>query len=204
MTHVEGHTPPTRRARKMFPRPRFSVDMVPPDAMLVGEVTEMSKRKPHAEDGYEQRLPLLEGHQSDSSRDGVEAEVAPQPDTTSSRGLGPPHVPEMHPGSAEDAGSSPAGRLDSFTARARADDPDTSHDAAERANKIGLAAKHASIIVVCLGMRPATSKELGKITELGQHAVARRMSELRAAGLVKVIGKRDRQQVYALAQGGER
>ncbi len=28
----------TGRARKMFPRPRFSVDMVPPGGMLVGEV----------------------------------------------------------------------------------------------------------------------------------------------------------------------
>ncbi len=152
MTHVEGHTPPTRRARKMFPRPRLGVDMVPPDAMLVGEVTEMSKRKPHAEDGYEQRFPLLD-----------------------------------------------------MQARARADDPDTSHDAADAMNVTGTTARHARRIIETLdGGGPSTGKEIAIMSDLTQHQVMRRVGELVESGLIHVVGKRDRQQVYALAQGGER
>lgn len=86
-------------------------------------------------------------------------------------------------------------------ARARTEDPDTSWDAADAANAAGLPQRHARRILDVLDkMGPSTSKEIGALTDLGQVAVARRMSELRDAGLVEDTGeRRERSIVWRLA-----
>lgn len=76
-------------------------------------------------------------------------------------------------------------------ARARADDPATSHEAA--ANVDRFAAGHFAIILKALRERgPATIDELATITRLDHWAIARRLPELERKGetaIVRVDGK---------------
>lgn len=74
--------------------------------------------------------------------------------------------------------------------RARRDDPDTSHGAAERAAEF--AGKHKARILEALRRSPngATKDEISRVTGIDPVAVARRMRELANEGLVEDSGLR--------------
>jgi len=74
--------------------------------------------------------------------------------------------------------------------RARRDDPDTSHGAAERAAEF--AGKHKARIFAALRQASsgATKDEISRMTGIDPVAVARRMSELANDGLVEDSGLR--------------
>lgn len=95
------------------------------------------------------------------------------------------------------------------SARARASDPDTSHQAAQDAR--GLAAQHERAIIRALhqrGRKGGTKDELGADTGLEPVQVARRMAGLRESGAVVDSGRRRKTRsgrdatVWAITQGG--
>jgi predicted ArsR family transcriptional regulator len=71
--------------------------------------------------------------------------------------------------------------------RVRANDPDTSHAAADQAAE--LATKHHGIILQALE-QPGTIYDIAARTDLDHNAVARRMSELERLDLAYTDGKK--------------
>ena len=65
------------------------------------------------------------------------------------------------------------------TPRARRNDPETSHIAAERIKASGTLAKHQNLIAQAIRSRPGmTYTEIAEVTGLERHAVGRRLKEL--------------------------
>lgn len=71
-------------------------------------------------------------------------------------------------------------------ARARASDPVTSHEAAERVTRSGKAGTHAATILEAIKDIPGrTSAELAVATGLDRHEAARRCADLKRDGKVR-------------------
>lgn len=69
--------------------------------------------------------------------------------------------------------------------RARCEDARSSHDAAAEVERTGIAARQAEQVLAAVRRWPnSSSHELAKVARLDRYAVARRLSELAATGLV--------------------
>jgi len=72
------------------------------------------------------------------------------------------------------------------TPRAATADPETSHQAAETAESSGLIARQAAQVLAALRETPGfTTAELARYHNLDRYMVARRMADLKHAGLVR-------------------
>ena len=88
-------------------------------------------------------------------------------------------------------------------AKARRDDPITSHAAADKADEFIVGPHHAKILAALEkealrspgGMTP---REISVSAAIGYHAVSRRMKELKDKGLVASIGVRNGMTVWEL------
>lgn len=83
-------------------------------------------------------------------------------------------------------------------ARARNSDPATSHDAAKRVEESGVATGQRGMCLRAVQNHPEglTSKEVAKKAGLDRYQAARRLPELREAGLVVNDGERDGEQLW--------
>ena len=84
-----------------------------------------------------------------------------------------------------DLWSSSAARVLAVSARARRKDPQTSHEAATKLNRAGKTKAQAEAVLAAVKRFPGhTSSELAGRVGLDRYQVARRLPELRKAGLV--------------------
>ena len=71
-------------------------------------------------------------------------------------------------------------------AAARASDPPTSHQAADKVEASYVAQTHRAFCLACVELHPGcTSAECAQLSGLNRHEAARRLPELRHAGLVE-------------------
>lgn len=73
-------------------------------------------------------------------------------------------------------------------AQARRTDPDTSHQAAERARRF--VTGHARAVLVALEAGPAGQTEIGRRCGLLPHQVNKRLADLAKRGLVELTGRK--------------
>jgi hypothetical protein len=85
-------------------------------------------------------------------------------------------------------------------AKARSKDPQTSHAAADRCNRVRLVQSHHAKILGVLGnaVQGLTPREISLRCGLEYHAVQRRMKELEQKGKIGWDGIRDHQRVWGL------
>ena len=93
-------------------------------------------------------------------------------------------------------------QVNAFPARARRDDPATSHRAADRVNETGTAITHRQRIMNTLEHQTGlTCAEIARKSGLSYHQVQRRMRELQDMGFCSTIGQRNRQRVWTEVRG---
>jgi len=80
--------------------------------------------------------------------------------------------------------------LQCVSAKARRTDPDTSHEAARRADKFAATGQRVRCLECVEGHHGLTSGEMADLLGVDRHVPARRLPELRDAGLVKSLAPR--------------